>query len=382
MQIRVGRFDSGPRLQRFLNEITKLARTQRAFLCPSGQAVSLAWPHQIQLSFGDKTQTIDDSRFTHFSDNNPDIAGSIFSISKNGRTELDIIENLKTFISVVDTGNFTRASRKLKVAVAVVKKRIDHLEEQAGVKLFERSTRSMTLTDAGRRHLLKTRAAVSQVDQLLAQMASKPDRVEGHLRIKVPNGLLGALIGEKLNHFQDLNPAIAIEVLSIDRPVNPVEEGFDVSIMLGPITWPGVIDFTIAPIKRHLVASPSYLAKRGRPQVPGDLRQHDILNYEPRGLNWTFQGKSAPLEVRIEPRLNSNNALQLLKATCMGNGICLLGEHITNPYTQSGELVTVLENYPLADIWVRMHIPEDRLELSHVQALRTHLLSSMSGSAI
>ena len=91
---------------------------------------------------------------------------------------MDIIENLKTFIAVVETGNFTAASRKFKVAVSVVKKRIDQLEAKAGVQLFERSTRRMTLTDAGRRHLLKTRAAVDQVDQLLAQMALKPNLPE------------------------------------------------------------------------------------------------------------------------------------------------------------------------------------------------------------
>ena len=293
---------------------------------------------------------------------------------------MDIIENLKTFISVVDTGNFTRASRKLKVAVAVVKKRIDHLEEQAGVKLFERSTRSMTLTDAGRRHLVKTRAAVNQVDQLLAQMASKPAQIEGHLRIKVPTGLLGVLVGEKLIRFQVMNPGINMEVLSIDRPVNPIEEGFDVSIMLEPKTWPGVIDYTLMPIKRQLVASPSYLSQRGTPIVPGDLRKHNILNYESRGMNWIFEGKSGPMEVSIDPKLNSNNALHLIKAACLGMGICLLGEHITRSFVESGELVLLLDNYPVTDLWVRMHIPEDRLELGHVQALRTYLLSSMSGS--
>ena len=290
---------------------------------------------------------------------------------------MDIIENLKTFISVVDHGNFTRASRQLKVAVAVVKKRIDHLEAHAGVKLFERSTRSMTLTDAGRRHLFKSRAAVNQVDQLLAQMASKNHRLEGHLRIKVPNGLLGALIGEQLNRFQHLNRGISMEVLSIDRPVNPIEEGFDVSMTVGPISWPGVIDFKMMPIRRQVVASPGYLAKRGTPRVPGDLRQHDVLNYETRGLIWIFQGDSGPMEVRIAPILSSNNALHLLKATCLGHGVCLLAEHITKPHIQSGELVLLLDDYPIEDVWIHMHIPQDRLELSHVQALRTHLLSGM-----
>lgn len=290
---------------------------------------------------------------------------------------MDIIENLKTFIAVVETGNFTGASRKLKVAVSVVKKRMDQLEAKTGVQLFERSTRRMTLTDEGRRHLLKTRAAVNQVDQLLAQMSSRPSRLEGHLRIKVPNGLLGALIGEQLNRFQELNRGISLEVLSVGRPVNPIEEGFDVSITVGPTSWSGVANFELRAIKRQVVASPSYLARRGVPLVPGDLSQHDILNYEPRGLHWTFQGQSAPMEIRIAPILNSNNTLHLLKATCMGNGVCLLAEHITSAFIQSGELVLLLDKYPVADVWLHLHIPEDRLELSHVQALRTHLQSGM-----
>jgi DNA-binding transcriptional LysR family regulator len=291
---------------------------------------------------------------------------------------MDIIENLKTYIAVVETGNFTGASRRLKVAVSVVKKRIDQLEAKVGLQLFERSTRSMTLTDAGRRHLLKSRLAVDQVDQLMVQMALKPNRLEGSLRIKVPTGLLGTLLSEKLNRFQELNSGISLEVMAIDRPVNPIEEGFDVSIILEPMKWPGVADFTLASIKRTLVASPKYLAKRGTPRVPGDLINHDILNYESRGLIWTFQGKTGPLEVGIEPRLNSNNAQHLLKAASVGIGICLIGEHAAMQFVQRGEVVPLLEDYPVSDLWIRMHIPELKLDLNNVQALRTYLMANTS----
>lgn len=295
---------------------------------------------------------------------------------------MDVIDNLRTFLMVVEAGNFSAAARRLKVAVSVVKKRIDHLEMQVGVALFERSTRKMSLTDAGRRHLLKTRAVVNQLDQLLAQMASQPTRLEGRLRIKVPTGMMGAFLGEKLNRFQDLHPGISMEVSLIHRPVNPIEEGFDVCVELDPTTWPGVAHFALRPIKRHLVASPSYLAKRGIPRVPGDLVMHDILNFEARGLIWTFLGKKGPLEVRIDPRLSSNSSLHLIQAACMGNGICLMNEYVTQSFLEHGELVTLLDDYPMADLWARMHIPEDRLELSHVQALRTHLLSSVSTSEL
>ena len=295
---------------------------------------------------------------------------------------MDLLDNLRTFLAVVEDGNFSAASRRLKVAVSVVKKRIDHLESQVGVVLFERSTRSMSLTDAGRRHLLKTRAVVNQLDQLLSQMASQPTRVEGRLRVKVPTGTMGAFLGEKLNRFLDLHPGISMEVSLIHRPVNPIEEGFDLCVELGSTTWPGVAHFALRSIKRHLVASPRYLAMRGTPRVPGDLVMHDILNYESRGLIWTFQGKKGPLEVRINPRLSSNSALHLMEAACRGNGICLMSEYISQPFVERGDLVAVLDDYPVADLWACLHIPEDRLDLSHVQALRTHLLASVSTSGL
>lgn len=295
---------------------------------------------------------------------------------------MDVIDNLRTFLMVVEAGNFSAAARRLKVAVSVVKKRIDHLEMQVGVALFERSTRKMSLTDAGRRHLLKTRAVVNQLDQLLAQMASQPTRLEGRLRIKVPTGTMGAFLGEKLNRFQRQHPGISMEVALLHRPVNPIEEGFDVCVEMGSTTWPGVENYSLRAIKCHLVASPGYLAKRGTPRVPGDLVTHDILNFESRGLIWIFHGKKGPLEIKVEPRLSSNSALHLMQAACMGNGICLMTEYVTKPFRERGELVTLLDDYPLADLWVRMHIPADRLEFSHVQKLCMYLLTGMSGPEI
>jgi DNA-binding transcriptional LysR family regulator len=143
-----------------------------------------------------------------------------------------------------------------------------------------------------------------------------------------------------------------------------------------------VVHFELGTSKRQLVASPSYLAKRGTPKVPGDLHQHDIINYETRGLKWTFEGKTGPLVVQIEPRITSNNAFYLIDATCSGNGICLMSNYAIKPFVQRGELVTVLDAYPIPDLSVRMHIPENRLEFTHVQALRTHLLASIKKSEL
>jgi DNA-binding transcriptional LysR family regulator len=293
---------------------------------------------------------------------------------------MDIIDSLKTFLAVVEAGNFSNAARQLKLAVSVVKKRIDHLEAQVGVQLFERSTRSMSLTDAGQRHVLKARFTVNQVDRLLVQMGSQPLRLEGRLRVKAPTCLLGAYLSEALNRFQQLHPGISMEVLAIDRPVNPMEEGFDVSIVLLPITWPGVTNFELGTMKRHVVASPSYLAKRGIPRVPADLLNHDLLHLQVPGMVWIFEGPTGPVEIPVNPVLISNNALYLMNAACRGNGLCLISTFSSQPFIQRGELVTVLDDYFVPGMWARMHIPEERLELTHVQALHHYLQANIGAN--
>jgi DNA-binding transcriptional LysR family regulator len=140
-----------------------------------------------------------------------------------------------------------------------------------------------------------------------------------------------------------------------------------------PLTWPGVADFVLASMKRQVVAAPSYLARRGTPRVPADLAGHDILNYEGIGLTWTFEGPTGPLAVQVDPRLSTNHGHHLMNAARAGNGITLLSTYIVEPPVQRGELVVLLEDYPVPDLLIRMQIPEDRLELSHVQALSTFL---------
>ena len=292
------------------------------------------------------------------------------------------MDNLKTFLVVVDTGSFSGAARHMKVAVSVVKKRVDQLEAQVGIRLFDRSTRRMDLTDAGRRHLLKTRTAVNQVDQLLAQMAMRQTRLEGFLRVKVPTTLLMAYLGDILNRFLALHPGISMEVLTINRPVNPVQEGFDVAIGMLPMTWPGVADFGLAAMKRQVVAAPSYLARRGTPKAPRDLAGHDILNYDVIGMDWSFEGPTGPVEVRVDPKLSTNNGHFLMNAARVGQGITLLSTYLIEPCIQKGELVPLLEEYSVPDLWIRMQIPEDRREFSHVQALSAFLMENIKTPVI
>lgn len=286
---------------------------------------------------------------------------------------MDTLENMKALVAVAESGSFSEAARRTGVATSVVKKRVDQLEERVGVALFERSTRSMRLTDAGRLHLPRIRRAVEQVEDVLTGVGNRPTRLAGHMRIKVPTTLMALYLAEMLNTFQRKHRDIFLDVLVVDRLVNPAEEGFDLAIGMLPTTYFGVHDEALCAVQRLVVASPSYLKRRGRPGTPQALATHDTLNYEATGASWNFVGPAGAVAIRLEHKLNSNYGQHLLLAALAGNGIACLSSYVVLPHVQSGALEVLLPDYTIPEFHIRVQIPEDRLGLPRVQELLSFL---------
>jgi DNA-binding transcriptional LysR family regulator len=285
---------------------------------------------------------------------------------------MDLVTNLKAFLEVARSGTFSEAGRRLGVATSVVKKRVDQLEHELRTPLFERSTRRLVLTRAGREQLPTIQRVVHDVDNVLAGIR-KRRRMEGHLRVKVPTTLAGLYLGDMLNRFQELHPEISMEVVVVDRPVNPVVEGFDLAIGLMTSAYGGTIETTLCRLQRKIVAAPAYLARKGRPRTPVDLHQHDILNFQPTGDIWSFAGPHGPHSVSLEPRLNCNDGQLLLSAAIRGNGITSLSSYIVAQAIESGELEVLLPDYAMAEFHLRALMPESRAHVARVRALLTFL---------
>lgn len=282
---------------------------------------------------------------------------------------MDTLANLKTFLAVARAGSFSEASRRTGLAVSVVKKRVDQLEHQLGTRLFERTTRRMTLSEAGARHLARLQQATQDLDEAVAAVGRAPARVDGHLRLKVPTTLNRLLLGDMLVRFQQRHPAVSLEVIAVDRPVNPLVEGFDLAVGVTPSSFGGVSEIAVSPLHRVVVASPAYLAARGEPRTPKDLLAHDILSFQPTGDSWTFDGPDGPVVVNLQPKLSSNDGEHLLAAALAGVGISRLSTYIVRDALARGELVGLLATHPSPVYRIYLQVPDGRAHLGRVQAL-------------
>lgn len=282
---------------------------------------------------------------------------------------MDTLTNLKAFLAVARTGSFAAAARELKVAPSVVTKRIGQIEWLLKTSLFERNTRKVSLTATGLRYLPAVQRSVSDMDELFAEIPSQGQALQGTIRIKSPGTLAVQLLGPILERFQQRYPLVNLELLTLDRSVNPVDEGFDVALTLMPDTYAGVIEVPLSPMPRVLCASPAYLERKGIPAHPRELVEHDILNFLPTGTIWIFEGAMGEVQVRLQPRFNTNEGQLILSGALVGNGIARLSDYLCQRHLESGALVPLLADYPIKQLWFKALVPENRIQVARVQAL-------------
>jgi DNA-binding transcriptional LysR family regulator len=282
---------------------------------------------------------------------------------------MDTIRNIKAFLLVARTNSISVAARQLGVVPSVITKRIDRLEDQMGVPLLQRSTRGISLTGAGAARLPRLQTLVTELDAIFQESQVSTSEMEGHLRIKSPTTIAILDLGEMLTRFQIAHPKISIELVMLDRSVNPIEEGFDLAIGALPTSYPGVIDEPLCPYPRVVCASPAYLERRYTPQHPRDLVQHDCLTFATTGLNWTFESRRGLINVDVKAKLSANDSQLLLRAAVAGMGIARIATHIARPSIERGELVTLLPDYPVPEFWVKALIPKNRIDKPAVRQL-------------
>lgn len=282
---------------------------------------------------------------------------------------MDTILNIKTFLMVAETGSLTAAARRLGVVPSVVTKRLNRLEDQMRVRLLQRSTRRMTLTPEGETRLPRLRATVGQLDAIFQDSEVPSADMEGQLRIKSPTTIAILSLGQVLTRFQLAHPKINVELVMLDRSVNPVEEGFDIAIGALPTSYPGVIDEPLCAYPRVLCASPAYLARCGAPAHPRDLVQHDCLTFATTGLTWDFESRRGPISVEVKARLSANDSQLLLRAAIAGMGVARIARHVAQPALSTGELVPLLVDYPIPEFWIKALVPRNRSNRPAVRSL-------------
>jgi DNA-binding transcriptional LysR family regulator len=230
------------------------------------------------------------------------------------------------------------------VTQSAISKAINALEADLGVRLVSRSTRNVSLTEAGRRYYEQCRQVLADLDEADASLKEAKSGVSGslHVAAPVPFGLM--FISPRVIRFHEMHPLLSIQLDLNDQPSNLVEQNIDVAIRLGHLKTAGLVARKLGESPFLAVASPAYLASRGTPQRPQDLVAHNCLAYanEEHPLEWKFGGKTAAQSVAIASNYRSNNLLTLKEAAVAGLGIARLPLWMVDPEIKSGLLRPVL----------------------------------------
>lgn len=282
---------------------------------------------------------------------------------------MDTIDNMRTFIAVVRAGSFSAAARNLDTVPSVVSKKINRLEDQIGAPLFIRTTRKLQLTETGERVHPRFLAIVAEVSDTFADTRDAASPMDGTLRIKCPTTLCVLHFGRVITEFQAAHPQTRIDLVLMDRSVNPVEEGFDIA--LGAITssYPNVEVIPLCPYPRRMVASPGYLATAGELSHPRHLLHHDCLTFHPTGSNWVFEGSQGPVSVEIHSRFSVNDSMVLVDSALADRGIAIVAEYLARPHIESGALIELLPDYAVPDLWISAWFPTMRAQDRLVTAM-------------
>ncbi|MFT5450889.1 MAG: DNA-binding transcriptional LysR family regulator, partial [Enterobacterales bacterium] len=198
---------------------------------------------------------------------------------------MDRIETMKAFISVSEEGGFTRAADKLKISNQLVSKYVSDLEEHLGVRLFNRTTRSVSLTEAGEQCVQHVRHILEGIQDMEGGLGQLKNEAQGLLHINAPVSFSIKQLSPLISDFRKLYPAVSINLQLNDRQVGVVEEGFDLALRIGHLKSSSLIAKRIAPIRLVLIASPNYLEKNGTPDHPDQLIPDHFLHYSYMSYN-------------------------------------------------------------------------------------------------
>jgi DNA-binding transcriptional LysR family regulator len=257
------------------------------------------------------------------------------------------LNDILVFTKVVETRSFTGAAEQLGLPKSTVSRRLAQLEERLGVRLVQRTTRKLALTDIGQAYYERCSRIVSDVqaaEQLVTDMQATP---RGRVRMTAPVDISTRYLGRVCAAFVAANPDVTVELEASDRIVDLIEEGFDVALRFGALPESTLIARRLCRIDSLLVATPAYLARRGTPAAIEDLDDHErvLFTPSPRVQSWTLYQGEATYEFGRPARLASNNVGAVYEAVIAGAGISVLSEFIVADDVAAGRLVQLLPGW-------------------------------------
>ncbi|SFL10894.1 LysR family transcriptional regulator [Lysobacter sp. cf310] len=287
-----------------------------------------------------------------------------------GRLPVPDLAGLLAFLRVAELGSFVRAADALGLSKAAVSKQVSALEGRLGTRLLHRTTRRLSLTEAGQAYLRHAQSAFAEARAAEDAVAGTGERVQGRLRVSVPMSFGVLHVAPHVGDFLTQYPQIDMDLQLDDRPTDLVMESQDLAIRLGRLEASSLVARTISYSRVWLCASPEYLRRRGHPQRPDELPAHDCLHFSlaATGRTWELRHGDEVVRVALGARLDANSSLALKAAVLSGAGIARIPEFAIADEIRDGRMQRVLPHWEIAGLDVHALMPERRYVPAKVRA--------------
>ncbi|MGR3813523.1 MAG: LysR family transcriptional regulator [Cognatishimia activa] len=263
---------------------------------------------------------------------------------------MDKLSVMNAFRRIVERGNFARAAEDLGVSPALLSREIKLLEESLGTVLLTRTTRSMSLTDAGQLFYDEASSILDAVSQVETRIRDSAGAIRGHLKVNASSSFGQTVIAPILPGLFDAYPDLRLTLSMDDRVIDMVEGGFDVSIRIrAAMPDSALVARKLGTMRQQIFAAPAYLDSVGAPQTPQDVANHRVIGFllADHLTTWTLHGPSETVTVDLDPPIRVGNSLVLRDLLIAGQGIGTLPEFVSRDAVARGELVRVLPDWEL-----------------------------------
>ncbi len=294
---------------------------------------------------------------------------------------MDTIDGMRTFAAVAQEGSFTKAARRLNMTTKLASKYVGQLEERLRAQLFNRTTRSVILTDVGRAYLERCQPLLDQFDELEAVVQERQSELAGPIRMTAPTGFGSVNLIEALAPFQKEHPKVSIELNLNDRHASIIEDGYDMAIRIGALQDSSLIARRLAWMRVCIVAAPDYLERYGTPDHPNALSTHNCLvNHAIRNsFQWRFKVGEDELRVPVSGSFQADAPRAAAEMAAAGLGITICPFYAIEPFVKRGTLRILFAEHEAIRFGLYAVYPPNRHLTARVRGLLDHLAGVFGG---
>ncbi|PCK80680.1 LysR family transcriptional regulator [Rhizobium sophoriradicis] len=297
---------------------------------------------------------------------------------------VDDLEGISVFLAVAEARSFRLAGERLGVTRSAVSQSLQRLEDRLGVALVQRTTRSVSLTEAGEVFFDAVRPSVRQVRDAMQTVRDMQARPSGLLRITVSSIAESFLSGTLLAGFIEACPDVKLDITITDEEFDIVEAGIDAGVRLGEVIEQDMIAIPVSQEQRQCPAvSPAYIKRHSRPRHPRDLQSHACIGWRPRPdtapYRWEFTENNRDFDVAVDPAVTTNDMSMMIRLACAGAGITFGMVETFQPYFDRGELVPLLEDFCPPFPGFYLYYPRRERQPLKLRALVEHIRKSARG---